>query len=314
VMLTDLWIETAECGMRMLDKAREIDGTLIAILYTARSDVVKRYEAFGKGAFDVIEKGHYQDPFAEINVKTLNALRFREQMQQAASLRPHFDPAVVAKLLSDRSSLAMSERLVTVCFWDIRGFTRLCEQLKKKPILISKFLGEYLALGVGVINKHGGVVDKFIGDGIMALFGALEDKRDKGLSDAVAAVKAALDLKVGFDALRAEWQKALRWEDNAELEIGLGCGIDTGEAFVGEIGAGVRHHYTALGSTVNTAARIQDLARDAPILISGKTNTRIEDQFNTVKQGDFEIKGITMEVKGKPQTIVLWRVEGEKRS
>src|SRR5262249_49085307 len=151
---------------------------------------------------------------------------------------------------------------ITICFWDIRGFSRLCEILKANPTLISGFLREYCEVGARTIFEHGGLLDKFIGDGIMALFGVLDGKNDDGKGDAIQAVRAAMTLRMRFKALLEKWVKEWALYTPHKIEIGLGCGIHSGEALVGNVGTEFRDQFTALGPQVNFASRIE--ARSEP--------------------------------------------------
>ncbi len=194
VVLTDLVMATEQSGMNMLQEARRIDPLIMAILFTAKEKSLDRYAAFDYGAFDVVEKNiRGTSAVREINIKTRAALRYREWSQRVNFLRRYFDPRVFEAIERDPSLLSVKQRTITICFWDIRGFSRLCEILKAHPTLIADFLKEYCEVAAKTIFDHGGLLDKFIGDGVMALFGVLNHKDDEGKTDAVDAVQAAID-------------------------------------------------------------------------------------------------------------------------
>ncbi|MCU0287773.1 MAG: adenylate/guanylate cyclase domain-containing protein [Acidobacteria bacterium] len=170
---------------------------------------------------------------------------------------------------------------LTIVFWDIRGFSWLCEILKAKPELIAGFLQDYFETAARVIFEHGGVLDKFIGDGIMAIFGVLNHKDDDGKTDAISAVKAALALKPEFDKLVQKWMAQWQLYVPDKIEIGLGCGIHTGEMLAGNMGTEFRDQFTAVGAPVNFAARIESRSKSGQVLISSSTEARINGLFRT---------------------------------
>ncbi|HNY80045.1 MAG: adenylate/guanylate cyclase domain-containing protein [Sedimentisphaerales bacterium] len=294
VVLTDLVMDSEQSGMNILQKARELDPLVMAILFTAKEKSLDRYTAFDYGAFDVVEKNIRGTAASrEINIKTRAALRYREWSQQITFLRRYFDPKLFDVIQRNQSLLAVSQRIITIAFWDIRGFSRLCESLKAHPTLISGFLKDYCELGADTIFRHNGVLDKFIGDGIMALFGVLNHKGDKGKSEAVSAVKAAIDLRDEFADVVAKWMDEWRLYVPDKIEIGLGCGIHTGEALVGNVGTDSRDQFTALGPHVNFASRIESRARAGQILLSQSTEARTKGDIAVSPAGEIsDIKNI----------------------
>lgn len=196
LVLTDLVMGSDDSGMTMLQAARKLDPSIMAILFTAKEKSLDRYAAYDYGAFDVVEKNMLGATAArEINIKATAALRYRERSQQIAFMRRYFDPRVFESIEKSKSILALKQRRVTIAFWDIRGFSRLCEILKEHPELIAEFLRQYCEDAARTIFEHNGILDKFIGDGIMALFGVLKDHRDEGTVDAIDAVRAALAIR-----------------------------------------------------------------------------------------------------------------------
>src|SRR5262249_26556120 len=151
-------------------------------------------------------------------------------------LRRYFDPGVFDTIEKDRSLLDLRLRTVTIGFWDIRGFSALCENLKAHPTLIAGFLREYCEAASRIIFKHCGLLDKFIGDGVMALFGVLQPKDDHGKSDALSAVCAAVDTQLAFTQIVKKWSEQWALYTPTKIDIGLGCGVHTGEVLVGNVG------------------------------------------------------------------------------
>ena len=307
VIITDLVMLTEQSGMEVLRLAKEKDPLLMVIIVTAYEAKLERYKAFELGAFDCITRAtpgiKTED---EIIVKTKTALRFRdlaiiqmENQKKLSFLKRYFDPKVFSVIGKNPELLDIQNRTLTIVFWDIRNFSSLCEILKAHPTLIAGFLREYFNVASKIIFKHQGVLDKFIGDGIMALFGALNGKDKEGHQDATNAVKAAIEMRECFDQVLKNWMDKWVLYTPQKIDIGLGCGIHTGDTLVGNVGTEWRDQYTALGPHVNFAQRIENKAKKRQVLISASTKARISDHFelekiytiNDVKNisGEFEI-------------------------
>jgi class 3 adenylate cyclase len=304
--LTDLVLESEERGgMNVLREAKRVDPLVMAILFTAKEKSLDRYAAFDYGAFDVVEKNiRGAAAVREINVKTRAALRYREWSQRINFLRRYFDPKVFSVIERDPSLLAVSRKTLTVVFWDIRGFSRLCDILKAHPDLIAGFLKDYCEVAAKVIFAHGGVLDKFIGDGVMALFGVLNHKDDDGKADAAAAIEAAIEMRGSFAKVMEKWMEKWRMYVPDQIEIGLGCGIHTGETLAGNVGTEFRDQFTALGPNVNFASRIEGESTAGQILISQSTEARLREMRFRVSKVR-EVSG----VKNIPGTFSLYQVE-----
>jgi class 3 adenylate cyclase len=304
VVLTDLVMESEQSGMNVLQEVRNLDPLVMTILFTAKEKSLDRYAAFDVGAFDVVEKNiRGTTAVREINIKTRAALRYREWSQRINFLRKYFDPKVFNVIEKDPSLLSVRRRTLTIVFWDIRGFSRLSDILKAHPDLIAGFLRDYFEAAARVIFTHNGVLDKFIGDGVMALFGVLNHKDDQGKVDAVSAVKAAIDLRIKFNKLVKKWIEQWRLYVPDKIEIGLGCGIHTGEVLVGNVGTEFRDQFTALGPNVNFTSRIESRSKASQILISQSTEARVRGAVKIVR--DSEIS----EIKNIPGTFVLYEVK-----
>jgi class 3 adenylate cyclase len=306
VVLTDLVLESEDHGgMNILQEAKRTDPLLMAILFTAKEKSLDRYAAFDYGAFDVVEKNiRGTAAVREINLKTRAALRYREWSQRINFLRRYFDPKVFSVIEREPSLLALNRKMLTIVFWDIRGFSRLCESLKAHPDLIAGFLRDYCETAAKVIFSHEGVLDKLIGDGVMALFGVLNHKDDEGKGDAAAAVEAAVELRGRFKELVEKWMEKWQLYVPDKIEIGLGCGIHTGEVLAGNVGTEFRDQFTALGPPVNFASRIEARSNSGQIVISQSTEAR-------VRGGAFKVSkvGEVSDVKNIPGTFSLYQVE-----
>lgn len=305
VVLTDLVMDSERSGMNILQEARRLDPLVMTILFTAKEKSLDRYAAFDIGAFDVVEKNiRGTAAHREINIKTRAALRYREWSQRINFLGKYFDPKVFDVIERDPSLLAVKRRTLTIVFWDIRGFSRLSDILKAHPDLVAAFLRDYFDEAGKVIFANDGVLDKFIGDGVMALFGVLNHKDDQGKADAVSAIKAALALRSKFDGLVDKWMEQWQLYVPDKIEIGLGCGIHTGEVLAGNIGTDFRDQFTALGPHVNFASRIESRSKHGQVLISQSTEARVKGDFKISK--DSEVSDIK-NIEGK---FVLYDVKG----
>jgi len=214
---------------------------------------------------------------------------FVREQRQRRQLSRFFSPAVVREVVrhKDEGSLTTSRRLVTVLFSDIRGFTSLSEQLQ--PEQVEEMLREYLTEMTEIVYKHKGVVDKYIGDCVMALYNVpFEDPEH-----AVKAVRTGLEFQDRTLAV------SKRWEDKLGIAIRNGVGINTGEAVVGTLGSRQLLQYTAIGDTINLGARLESITKDykTNIIISESTYVLVKDQFVTKELGDVTVKGKSQPVK-----------------
>ena len=190
------------------------------------------------------------------------------------------NPHVVKEIIAQGGlSRAGESREVTILFSDIRGFTTLSES--RSPQEVVGLLNRYFSKQVDVIFRHGGTLDKFIGDAIMACWGAPIDDPEH----AQHAVAAALEMADTLQAFKRELGEA-----DADFDVGIG--INSGPAVVGLIGSEARREYTAIGDTVNLASRIEGLTKGvARILVSEETMRRCGNAFGFADRGSFPVKG-----------------------
>ena len=209
-------------------------------------------------------------------------LRERRARREAVTLFSRFVNPEVVKQLIERGGIEGSgqTREVTLLFSDIRGFTTLSET--RRPEEVVALLNRYFSLQVDVVFRHGGSLDKFIGDCIMALWGAPLDDREH----ARRAVACALDMADTLAVFKREFGEGAK-------DFDVGIGVHSGPAVVGLIGSEKRREYTAIGDTVNLASRIEGLTKDAKrrILVSRDTMEKCADGFDFVSCGTFPVKG-----------------------
>lgn len=190
--------------------------------------------------------------------------------------------------------LGGENRNIAVLFVDIRGFTPMSESLQPEQVV--EILNEYLSLTTKAIFKNGGTLDKFIGDATMAVFNAPFDLEDY----IYKAVCTALDIAAGSDELE---QKLM---ERFGKSVSFGIGVNCGPAVVGNIGCEFRMDYTAIGDTVNTAARLESNAKRGQILISSAVYEEVKDRIEAEKIG-------VIPLKGKKDGALVYEVKGLKK-
>ncbi len=197
-----------------------------------------------------------------VTVETVKAHKRLAREEVARANYSRFMPEYVVKQLLESPNsfrLGGANQQVTVLFADIRGFTALSE--KEKPEKVVNLLNRYFSVMTEIIFEFGGTLDKYIGDGMMAIFGA----PTAGEEDALNAVKAAVTMQKRLTQLNAE----LGAEGYGSISVGIG--LHTGEATIGYIGSNRRSEYTAIGDTVNLASRLESNAAGGQILMSEAT-------------------------------------------
>jgi adenylate cyclase len=212
---------------------------------------------------------------------------FMEQKLVRRRLERYHSPAVIERITSSSAAedtLTADEREVTVLFADIVGFTKRCENLE--PREIAELLNRYFSGMAEVVFRHEGTLDKFIGDCLMAVFGApLPDP-----AHARRAVETALDMREALERIN----EPLSEEEQVRFRVG----IHSGMVIAGDIGSPSQRDYTVLGQTVNLAARIEStIAQPGQIVISEATADELDDAFEIRLAGEHRPKGISRSVR-----------------
>lgn len=249
--------------------------------------------AFGMVMFD---KG-YIVPFVKVGILVLllfvarvigSYIHERKRRQHVVSMfRQYVAPQIVEKVSKDKEYqmvLKGENRHIAVLFVDIRGFTTMSEALEPEQVV--EILNEYLSLTTSAIFAQEGTLDKFVGDATMAVFNAPFDMEDY-VYRAVCAAKA---MKEGADALLEKYEKKYH------KTIAFGIGVHCGNAVVGNIGCDFRMDYTAIGDTVNTAARLESNAKAGQILISQDVVDILKNRIKVSPIGAIPLKGKQEEV------------------
>ncbi len=229
----------------------------------------------------------------------LERTRLREEYAAAERTRRSLErfhaPDVVRRLMMDssqgvhRDGLFLEPLMATVLFCDLAGFTTYCEA--HEPEQVGMLLNSYLATMTETVFAHGGTVDKFIGDAVMCIFGAPFSADD----DALRAVRCAAEMRRNFRALVGSGACG---EDARGLDVHIG--VNTGKVVAGTVGSPRRMEYTALGDTVNTAARLEGVAKKGQIVVGPATAALVRDRFPLQSMGAVNLKG-----KGQPVEVFL---------
>lgn len=206
----------------------------------------------------------------------------KRRKQIVGVFKQYMAPQIVDEISKKKDfkvELGGERRHIAVLFVDIRGFTTMSEVLKPEEVV--EILNEYLSLTTQSIFNNKGTLDKFVGDATMAVFNAPLD-----LDDYIyRAVKTAWDMKAGSEALAEKFEKRFG------RSVAFGIGVNCGDAVVGNIGCEFRMDYTAIGDTVNTAARLESNAKRGQILISQEVYDNVKDRVEVTPIGELPLKG-----------------------
>lgn len=202
--------------------------------------------------------------------------------------------SVVQEILSSKEEIKVGgiRKDITLMFVDIRGFTSMSEKMEPEDIII--MLNEYLDLCSRAVFAFEGTIDKFIGDGVMSIFGAPIEQKDHP----ERAVRAALQMQ------KESVKLAEGLQERYGRSVSFGIGLNSGPAVVGNIGSHDRLDYTAIGDTVNLAARLESNAKPGQILLSKETYERVKAIFKVTPLEPIK-------VKGKEKLVEIYQVEGE---
>lgn len=286
--------------IRMIRETEDLRGTPI-ILLTAKADEDTRIEGAERGADAYLSK-----PFndRELLAEVRNLLALKENEQRVADLNNYLTESVLKRFLpptlvqrAATGDLALDlrpePRMVTVLFSDIVGFTQLSNTLRSRRV--AELLNEYLREMTRAVFDNGGTVDKFMGDAIVALFGAPEELTPN--EQVRRAIAAARQMQRSLNALNQ------RWHEQGIDTVMFRCGIHQGTAVVGMFGSAERSDYTAIGPSVNIASRLQEAADPGSILVSAAVADYLDD-------ADM-VKGSPLKLKGIDETVLTFVVASD---
>jgi class 3 adenylate cyclase/CHASE3 domain sensor protein len=210
-----------------------------------------------------------------------------QQLKRASDLKRYLSPQLAESILSGTLDVNVTSRRknLTVFFSDIRGFTPMSEHME--PEELTDFLNHYLSAMTEIVFKHGGTLDKYIGDAIMVFFGdpiTYDDHAER-------AVLMALEMRVKLSELQSTW-----WVDQEE-RLTVGMGISTGYVTVGNIGSPARMEYTVVGNHVNLASRLSNRALAGQILVSDRTLVHCTTLVEAAEVDEMELEGVSRPIK-----------------
>jgi adenylate cyclase len=216
----------------------------------------------------------------------------KEKRKVRGAFQQYLSPEVIRRLLQNPDLVKPRKTDITVMFSDVRGFTTISEKLDAQEL--AALLNEYLTEMTQIVFRHNGTLDKYIGDAVMAFWGApFEDPKH-----ATEACHASLEMIARLKEMQNKW----RAEGRPVLDIGVG--LCTGVASVGNMGSELRYGYTALGDTVNLSSRLEGLNKEyaTHILMSETTYAAVEDPLLVFRELDL------IRVKGKLQPVTLYEL------
>ncbi len=274
-------------------KSNPVTAKIPVIMLTAQADIDSRVQGLGLGADDYLAKPfHPRELMARLKTRLRAKAETETLRAQREQVRRTFERFVaheiVEQLLEDplRVELGGVETTVTVLFADLEGFTALAERASASRLL--EVLNAYLDLLVRYIKSNGGTVDKFMGDGVMALYNTPLPQADHALR----AVRTALQIRDALPEFHRRFEAPFRLRINA--------GIHTGPAVVGNIGTSELMDFTAIGDTVNLASRLQGLSKQNQVTVSAATYALICDDVIAQRVGPRSVRG-----RAEPVTTYL---------
>jgi adenylate cyclase len=235
-------------------------------------------------AFSQEELGIFSVIAAEAAISFDNASS-HEELARRAMERQAFErflpPSVVEIIIANPNEIHLGgeNQTVTILFSDIRGFTRMSEHME--PHAVVELLNEYFSEMTDLISESGGTLDKYLGDGIMAVYGAPWPKPD----DALRATKTAMEMQRALVALNREW------ESRGQAPLRMGVGLNTGPVTAGNIGSSKRMDYTVIGDAVNLASRLCSNAAGGQILVSESTFLQLNGSIPAQRLEPIRVKG-----------------------
>ncbi|MBD2299572.1 response regulator [Nostoc sp. FACHB-190] len=289
--------------IRMIRSDEKLKGIPI-ILLTAKVDEETRIESTEHGADAYLAK-----PFndRELLAEVRNLLALKENERRVLELNTYLTESVLKRFLPSvlvqkaaagdlTLDLRPEPRLITVLFSDIVGFTQLANTLRSRRV--AELLNEYLECMTKVVFDNGGTVDKFMGDAILALYGAPEELTPN--EQVRRAINTARGMHRSLGQLNQRWRDQGVFESDGRSSVQFRCGIHQGTAVVGMFGSAERADYTAIGPSVNIAARLQAAAVPGTILVSAAVADYLQDEEIT--------KGSPLKLKGVDETVLTFAV------
>ncbi len=250
--------------LRLTEAAKQIMvgrfGTRVPVASSGGDEIVQLSRVFNEMAAGLEERERYRDTFTKFHSEE-----------------------VAEKLLSGEVAIGGERKEAVILFTDLRGFTTLSEA--NPPEKVVESLNEYLALVVAIVRKNGGIIDKFIGDSVMATWGI----PFLAPNDAHHAVRACLEIREALKSLNTSRTK------RGEMELRIGMGLHLGTVIAGNIGSMERMEYTVIGDAVNTAARLESMTKElsTDFLVSQTLRAKLGDKFIFTSRSKIQLRGKT---------------------
>ena len=279
-------------SLAFIRPVRRIDSALAQI---AVGDFTQRVNVPNRDEFGTLSQNLNQTTeqlgqlYSELNSLNQNLqIKVDEQIQElerATRMKRYLSPQLAESILSGGTDVDLTSRRqdLTTLFSDIRGFTAMSERLEPEELV--DLLNQYLAEMTEIVFKHGGTLDKYIGDALMVFFGnpvAYEDHAER-------AVRTALEMRARLGELQERWMAQTR-----EF-LTMGIGITTGYVTVGNIGSPSRMDYTVLGNQVNLASRLADAAKGGQILVSERTLLAVRAMVESTEIDQIQLEGFPVQ-------------------
>lgn len=280
----------------LLSKASAVSSLIIVIATHGTLEFVDRVYLFGKNYIFNLGVFHLQSAFIFIAMMLFKYfIEEREKREIKGAFQHYLNPSVINQLLESPGGLKLGgeKRELTVFFSDVRGFTSISEVLS--PEALANLLNEYFTPMTNIVLNSGGLLDKYIGDALMAVWGAplpINDHADRALDSALKMLDALDHLREG-------------WKTRSLPTIDIGCGINTGPMVVGNMGSNQRFDYTVLGDAVNLGSRLEGITKEYGVRIICSDTTRKDlknpDRF-VLRELDW------IKVKGKNEPVTIFEV------
>jgi adenylate cyclase len=266
-----------------------VGGIIVSILFTQFmtrhvKKLMNGVKKIGRGEFGTRVKIKSKDEIGDLAIAfndMAGNLEKKEMIEGA--FRRYVSHQIADRILNEPGryieSLKGIRKEVSILFADIRGFTSKAEKLP--PEIVVNFLNEYLTYMTRAVFKYEGTLDKFTGDGIMAIFGAPVDQKDSTLR----AIKSAVEIQKEAEAIN---KKRI---EKGEEPLYIGVGVNTGEVVVGNIGYEDRLDYTVIGDAVNLASRLVDIANGREVLIGDNAYLKVREQVVVEPVGSKRLRG-----------------------
>jgi adenylate cyclase len=258
------------------------------------TDLRDAVQAIGEGRFETRLSVESKDEFGAVAqaVNTM-AAGLEERSRVKAAFARYVSHQVVDSILKSKEEVRLSgdRRRITVLFCDIRGFSTFSEKMAPEDVV--RLLNEYFERMVEIVFRNNGTLDKFIGDGLMVIFGAPEDDP----LQEEHAIRTAIEMQQGLHEMTKTWEAQ-------GIVIRIGVGINSGPAVVGNIGSSRRMDYTAIGDTVNLASRLESATKElgVGILISENTYVALRKGHNFREMG-------SVQVRGRSEPVLTYTIE-----